>query len=151
MAVGTMRMLHCRCFFGFIFERVGNPLLFEIFKRLLHKVTLAVIHKVVQMSCYNILAPFCNALMHDALFVIRICLTGLDLHGACRTVADAGSKSIAKKVADKAGFAVNHLQGSLGTTRNAVAASGTSFLIYGDNLSFHFRLLLLFLFYFYFK
>jgi len=59
-------------------------------------------------------------------------------------MANAGSKSITKQVTDKAGFAINYLQCSFGTTWNTVAASSTSFFIYGDNLSFH-RLFLLFL------
>ena len=51
MVVTCMIMLSCRLANCFIFERIGNPLLFEVFKRLLHKFTLSVIHQVVQMSC----------------------------------------------------------------------------------------------------
>ena len=67
MVVPCMCMLSCRFRNSFIFKRVRNPLLLEVFKRLLHKVTLTVIHKVVQMSCYYILPTFRNTLMHDAL------------------------------------------------------------------------------------
>ena len=127
---------------GFTLKRIGNSLLFEVFKCLLKKVALAVIHKVTQMSRNDIGSTFYNALMHDALFIIRFGFTGYNVHGPSGTMADTGAKSIAKQVADETGFAVDHLQRSLGATRNAVSASGTSCFIYGDNLSFHFLLLL---------
>jgi hypothetical protein len=95
------------------------------------------VYEVMEMGGYDVWASFGDAFVHDFFFVVGFGFAGFDFHCSGWTVTYAGSKAVAEKVADEAGFAVDDLQGPFGAAWYAVAATGTFWFIYSDNLSFH--------------
>jgi len=64
-------------------------------------------------------------------------LTLLNQQGSLRADAKTGAKPVAQSVGNETRLAVNYLQGTFGTGRQAGSAAVTLFLVDADNLSFH--------------
>ncbi len=74
---------------------------------------------------------------NDLALVVRRSLTFFDGNGSFGTMSQTCAQAVAEEVADQPGLAVNHLQGSLGTSGKAKTATVAFSLIYLDDLSSH--------------
>ena len=60
-----------------------------------------------------------NDILHDLAFVVRFGLAFFNLNGSDRAVSQAGAKTVAHKIAYKAGFAVDQLNRAFRAVRYA--------------------------------
>ena len=110
----------------------------RVLDRLVVESGLAMAGKVLEMRLNDGCPLFCDS-CHHGLFIVR---HGLPLDYRYRTFgtgADAGAKTVAEEVADKAGLALDQPERPFRAVRDALAAARAFFLIDTDDLPFHGR------------
>jgi hypothetical protein len=125
---------------GFLRIGNGNALFPEIIQGFTQVLMLTVLPEMPEMGRQDP-GPFGRDLGHHPPFIVGRRLPFFHGDGAKGTVTDTRSQAVASRFAHQPGLPVNQLKGPLGTTDDAVTATGAFLFVYFYDLAFHVCLL----------